>query len=165
MSGFPNRPSRTAFGPKPANRAPVVNPAQQIDGPTIGDLMMWQLAGGGVVSPLAWAFIPIAAAAIDVANVVTAEAWNPNKDQVAPTPTRTALGVYQVQYEATYPDKDGNAINTALTFGAPIPQGLGASGQPCFATVTKTDARTFVVKTWRKDTMAADDCSFAVVFW
>jgi hypothetical protein len=34
-----------------------------------------------------------------------------------------------------------------------------------FATVTKTDGRTFVVNTWRKDTMAADDCSFAVLFW
>jgi hypothetical protein len=165
MSGFPVRPSRTAFGPKPVNRYPVVNPAQQMDGPTIGDLLFWQVSGLGQTGALAWAFIAVAAGAIDVPNVVTAEAWNPNKDQTAPTITRTGLGIYRVQYAATYPDKDAVAQNTPLTFGLPIPQGLGATGHEMFATVTKVDVRTFDVKTWRRDTMAADDCSVAVLFW
>jgi S-adenosylmethionine hydrolase len=47
MSGFPIRPSRAAFGPKPVNRRPVRNPAQEMDGPTVGDLLMWQTSGMG----------------------------------------------------------------------------------------------------------------------
>ena len=162
--GFPIRPSRSALGPDPENRRKTVNPKQEMDA-RIARLIFWQVSGAGLMVPMARIFVPIVAGAVDANNVTHAEAWNPNQDQAPPTPTRTGLGVYQVQYAETYPDMDGDAQTTALEYGIPTPQGLGASGQPCIATITKTDGRTFVIKTWRKDTMAADDCSFACAFW
>jgi hypothetical protein len=165
MSGFPVRPSRAAFGPKPVNRRPVKNPAQEMDGPTIADLLMWQSAGMGVVSPVAWIYVPVAAGAIVTANVAHSEAWNPDSNQTAPTPARTGAGVYTVQYATQYPDKDGALQTTNLRFGAVFPQGLGAAGHFLNWGITRTDGRTFQIDLFRNDTAAHDDGTFVAIFW
>lgn len=167
MSGFPVRPGRTAFGPKPENRRKLVNPAQQMDGPTVADLLFWQTAGMGVVSPVAWVNVPVKTVNGVVVDVAHAEAWNPNNDPLvtAPVVTRTALGVLTVQYAATYADKDGTVQNLALLFADPTGQGLGAAGQLIDAYPTKVDARTFSISLFRRDTGLADDGPFACLFW
>ena len=42
--GFPLRVSRLAFGPKLENTKQVRDPRKQIDGATIGNLLMWRHA-------------------------------------------------------------------------------------------------------------------------
>lgn len=167
MSGFPIRPTRAAFGPKPKNARPVKNPAQEMDGPTIGDLLFWQVSGMGAVSPVAWLLVPLATVNGAVANVVHAESWNPNNDPavVAPVVTRTAAGIHTVQYAATYADKDGIVQNTNLNFAQPIAQGLGVTAHFMHGFATKIDVRTFQVDLRRLDNQAADDVPFALLVW
>lgn len=166
MSGFPIRPTRDAFGPKPENRRPVRDPRKEMDGPTVADLLFWQVSGMGVLSPVAMIYVPVVAAAVDTPNVAHAEAWNPDAGETPPTPSRTSIGLYQIQYAAAYPDKDGIAQTLDLRFALALPQSLGAAGQAMLPGVpTKIDGRTFTFDFYRRDTGAHDDVSFLALFW
>ena len=124
MSGFPVRPDRLAFGPKPVNRYPVRDSAKELDGPTVGDLMMWQLAGCGLMVPRAMAIIAIDA--FDVATLKSsAEAWDPASAYL-PTLAHPGFGTFTLTYAATYPDKDGVAQATNLVAAAAFVQNVSS---------------------------------------
>lgn len=112
MSGYPTRPTRSAFGPVPVNRYPVRDPSREVDGPTVGDLMLWTIAGSGVVVPQAWAVVRVIAGP-DWELVASAETWDAN-GAVVPTILRTGVGTGTITYASTYPDKD--AVDIATNF-------------------------------------------------
>lgn len=121
MSGFPNRPVRTLYGPTMVNTRPVRDRSREVDAATV-NLERWQLAGAGLMVPRAVILLDGATASI----VYRAEAWNPDAvvDATHPDPTVTKLttGTYAVEYEATYPDHDGTAVNTVFNFMRCQPQ-------------------------------------------
>lgn len=121
MSGFPIRPDRLAFGPKPQNRFEVRDSAKELDGPTIGDLMMWQIAGVGVVVARAVAIIALDASGVP-SLYAHAEAWNPNGTAAAPTLTDNGNGSYKLSYGTAYGDKDSTSQALALEGAAAFPQ-------------------------------------------
>jgi hypothetical protein len=101
------------------NRFEVRDSARELDGPTIGDLMFWQLAGCNVCVPVAWALIQVVTAApFSWTLVASAEAWDANGGSL-PTAARTGVGTGTITYAATYPDKDATAITTNF-YGADI---------------------------------------------
>lgn len=110
MSGLPLRPSRQDYGPDPVNTRPVRDPSRELDGETIGKLMLHQLAGLGAVTARAWLTTRIIAGP-DVELASRAEGWNPNDVQTSPytppTVVRAGPGEYTVDYQSEYPDQDG----------------------------------------------------------
>ena len=118
MPGFPNRASRADYGPEPVNAHPVVDPARELDGETVGRLMFHQLAGLGVTAVVAWLLTPGTGATPAI--TARAEAWNPNAETgapyTAPVVTRTGAGEYTIDYPATQPDNTGTLY--ALNFKA-----------------------------------------------
>lgn len=112
---FPDRVSRSAFGPTPVDRGPIVDPGRQLAA-AVGDLLFWQVAGAGLTADVAWCVVDSAGAF-----VVGAEAWDPNQDQADPVCTQTGTGEYTVQYDAQYPDKDG-VMRTIALRGAHVTQ-------------------------------------------
>lgn len=110
MPGFPLRITRSALGPTPVNALPVRDPARQLDGPTIGDLMMWTISGNNVVVPVAWALIQVVGGP-DWSLIASAEAWDAN-GALLPAVARSGVGTGTLTYDATYPDKDGTAVTT-----------------------------------------------------
>jgi len=116
MSGFPIRPTRLAFGPKPENKFVVRDAAREL-GADIGDLIMWQTSGCGVVVPQAWALIEVIGGP-DWSLIASAESWDANGG-LLPTVARSGVGTGTITYAATYPDKDATARTTSL-WGAAI---------------------------------------------
>jgi hypothetical protein len=162
MSGFPIRPSRTAFGPEPKNRRPIVDPARTLDA-SVASLERWQVAGLGATSPLAFALCTVTGTAI--ALTTHGEAWNPNLALDGPTPVRVSAGVYTLTYAAQYPDKDGTLQTINIIAGVAAPQGLGGSGHLLGASFEKVDAHTAKVTLVRQDTGAVEDGSFFLALW
>ena len=122
MSGFPVRPDRAAFGPEPINRFAVRDAARELDGPTIGSLMMWQLSGCGIIVPRAMAIIRVDAG--DVATLLaSAEAWDP-KSAYVPLLAHPGVGQFTLTYAATYPDKDSLPQATNLVGSLPLVQNV-----------------------------------------
>jgi hypothetical protein len=101
-NGFPNRPSRSSFGPTLENAKPVRDPVRNPDADNF-NLAFFQIAGCGLVVPRAWAFIDGAAGAL----LKNAEAWNANNANPAPLFAKSATGVYTLTYLSTYPDDAG----------------------------------------------------------
>lgn len=109
MSGFPVRPSRSAFGPRPyVDRVPVKDPERQI-GATWGGLVAWQVAGLGVVAGRALAVV-----ASDGTLTAHGEGWDPDQELAAPTSDNPSTGLYTLEYPATAPNEDGTEV--AITF-------------------------------------------------
>jgi hypothetical protein len=108
MPGFPARPTRTGFGPKPTNRKTVNNPLKE-GGADLFDLVFWQLAGAGLMVPLAWVLVDGATGGI----ILSDESWDAERAAV-PTVTHPVAGTYAVEYASSYLDKDGVAVTTAL---------------------------------------------------
>jgi hypothetical protein len=104
------------------NRFPVRNPQHELDGPTIGDLIMWQIAGMGVVSPVTFALLTIAAGP-SLTLTASGEAWDPDAGSI-PTIAYVGVGTYTVQYATTYPDKDAITQTTNLLFATALLQTL-----------------------------------------
>lgn len=120
MAGFPTRSSRTAFGPKRANRRPVVNPLHEI-GQEHYNLAFAQIAGMNMVTPIAWALM-----AANGAILAHAEAWDPDRKTAGPTSTRTGAGTYKLTYATSYPDQDGQDVTIGF-YGANVsPQTSGS---------------------------------------
>ena len=106
MSGFPIRPTLDAFGPTLRNRGAVRDPTRDV-GADLLNLIRWQLAGLGVCSPLA-----LVAATFTAPDVIAIAAQANGWQGAAPAITRSSAGVYVVQYELSYPDKDGTLVAT-----------------------------------------------------
>lgn len=114
MSGSPNRPGRDSFGPDVENSAPVRDPRKQIDA-GIFNLLMWQTAGMGLVTPrTALLFV----AGVGPTIVSRLEAWNAKQLSTGPyadpTLTRNATGDYTVEYPTPVPDELGDDV--AISF-------------------------------------------------
>jgi hypothetical protein len=125
MSGFPNRPSRDDFGPPFVDTRPIRNPATQV-GQKLLELIAFQTTGLGLVAARAFVIFDATAGGANPPIVANAEAWNTKKSSAAPylppVIARSALGIYTVTYQATYPDEAGNAkaISILDAYGAPL---------------------------------------------
>lgn len=164
MSGFPTRPSRATFGPRLENRRPVRDPRREFDA-SFANLALWQVAGLGTAGPIAWV---LCAVADDVSVVAHAEAWNPDGALAGPEVTRTAGGIYLVEYAANYPDDDGVDTPLALLFGAALPQAsgeIGTAAEPLVGVVTKASGSSFQVDIIRISAFGHRDADFAALFW
>lgn len=120
MSGFPIRPSRNSFGPKPTDRYSVRNPVKE-GGADLFDLCFWQISGMGTVSKVATAILGWDGASLTLAG--SAEAWDPDAVYL-PIVARSAAGTYTVEYAATYPDRDSVAQTTNLIYAMPTVNSL-----------------------------------------
>ena len=132
MSGSPTRPSRNDFGPTFVDTRVVRDPARE-PGQALMNLLTHQAAGSGLMVPRAWVLASIVAGP-DVALVAHAEAWNPNAVQVPPFDppiiTRNGLGLYDIDYESSYPNQDGDDTPVAPLFAIvqpDIPPGGGGN--------------------------------------
>lgn len=116
-NGFPTRPVRDAFGPEPVNAYPVRDPNKELDGETVGRLMLHQLSGVGQTVDLADLVFVGATQVINYRS----EAWNPKRQTIAPYAppgiSRTSAGLYVVTYASTYPDHKGDAQPTIFRGG------------------------------------------------
>lgn len=162
--GFPVRPNRSSFGPKPENRFPVRDPKKEFDGPTLGDLLLWTVSGSAVAVARAWAIVRIATGP-NVALVAAGEAWDPDGAS-APTPAYSSAGTYTLQYAATYPDKDG-APQPVDIKGAFL-VGLGTLSDFRGVAKLNSDGRTVDVRVRNSAGTLADmavDDTFAIGVW
>lgn len=163
MSGFPIRPTRGSFGPKPQNRRPTRNPEREMDA-DLGDLLFWQTAGNSIMVPLAWVLCEPDDGG-DLAVSAHAEAWNPNGGLAAPDLEQVSAGVYDITYANQYPDKDGamRALNLAWAIGAP--QVLSTAGGGLIVTLQKQSPSKFRATILRSGTTTHEDRAFAAAFW
>lgn len=134
--GFPIRPTRSSFGPTPVDRYPVRDPARELAA-DVGDLMMWQIAGLGVVAPVAWALVELAIGPT-VSLIASAEAWD-SAGASLPTVSRSGVGAYQVSYAATVTDKDGDSQTTNLLAATVAAQTLADIHMTCKVAANKRD--------------------------
>jgi len=168
MSGFPTRPTRATFGPPLENRRPVRNPRRELDA-SLASLAFWQVAGLGVVAPIAWVLCAKSGDLGDEVTVVShAEAWNPDGALPGPEVERTAGGIYLVEYAASYPDADGADTLLELLFGAAAPQPtgeIGAAAESLVGVVTRGSGSIFQVDIIRISAYGHRDAGFAAFFW
>jgi hypothetical protein len=160
MSGSPNRPIRSDFGPlKVRSRIATIDPEEELP-PEIARLMFWQIAGLGLAGNRFWALATYAPTEYTVA------AWGScarPDDQSIPKPLvqRTSAGVLVVKYDTTYDDETGTAITTQLYGAVVIPQALTyvRSAQQVNANGKDVD-----VRLWDAAGVATDS-SFLIVSW
>jgi len=101
MSGFPNYPSRDAFGPT-MDLTREINPRRDIGGQRF-NLTWWQLAGCGLMVPRAWVLV-----AANGTRIASAESWNPNQESsLHPTTAKIGTGAYTITFAASAPDEEG----------------------------------------------------------
>ncbi len=117
MGGFPNRPDLAAFGPTLQDTTAVRDPTRHV-GASLFNLMRHQLAGLGIVLPLAMLRF---SAAPSPAVIARAEAWNPraltSSPFTDPTLTRISTGNYEVVYPSPVTDDAGASVVLAFAYG------------------------------------------------
>lgn len=117
MTGFPNRPDLSSFGPDAVNTRAIRDPSRELSADTF-NLIRHQIAGLGAVLPRA--FIKFRAQPSPVL-LGRAEAWNPRGLTSAPfldpTLARSTTGVYTVLYSSPVTDKDGASVALSFTWG------------------------------------------------
>jgi hypothetical protein len=117
MPGFPNRPALTTFGPDAVDTRAIRDPSRELGAATF-NLMKFQLAGMGVLSPRA--FLQFLA---DTDRTISAraEAWNPrgltSSPFAAPTITRIDVGEYDVVYDSPVVDERGEDVALSFRWG------------------------------------------------
>ena len=155
MPGFPLRTSRAAFGPKPVNTKPVVNPERQL-GAEIGNLMMWQIAGAGLMVPTARMIFTVTGTVLALAQHT--EAFQPDGG-AAPIVARTSAGLYTFVYLANYPDENAESKPLAFSWGRVDCQGSSfRHGQVTF----NPDAVSGTINIWTDAAVASDCAKFSV---
>jgi hypothetical protein len=155
MSGFPNRPTRTTFGPTLEDARPVTNPQREL-GADVMNLAFWQLAGAGAVLPMAIVVYNGATPAI----LYQALAFDPKSLLGNITSVKNGAGDYRFTFASSYPDENGNATSFTPSAAMAFVQGSAAqvaavatlNGQHVDVTVqngagTPTDA-TIIVAVW-----------------
>jgi hypothetical protein len=132
--GFPNIPSRTAFGPTFENKHPVVNPQRQLDAATM-NLVAWQVAGASRTVPRALAYLHGNSGSAGPILGYHAESWNTYGTGIAtgatgaPPPlsaTRVATGNYRITYRQHVFDEAGATGIFGPKFALALPQGATA---------------------------------------
>jgi hypothetical protein len=117
MTSFPNRPDLAALGPDAVDVYPVRDPSRALSAARF-NLMKFQLAGLGVVTPLAFLSF---SADTSPAVISRAEAWNPSGLTASPfndpSLTKQATGNYDVEYTTPVTDKDGNSVALSFSWG------------------------------------------------
>jgi hypothetical protein len=142
VAGFPVRPSRAAFGPKPIDRFPVRDPARY-GAANLFDLLYWQVAGLGVAGHVG--FVTLTSDGTNLSIVSSGEAWDPDGGS-QPTYSRSAAGTYAIQYAASYLDKDGNTVTTNLLGCIVIPQTLISGNSARVTSKVNADKRTVDIR-------------------
>ncbi len=162
MSGFPNRPAGPAFGPTRENEEPVQNPKRELDAADM-NLNFWQVAGMGLVSPR----VTLIATGSDVADPLPTPhpyqgiAWDPKQLLPDLVVTHPGPGVYQIVFQATYPDQDGVAVATSLKGGICTPQGTAILN----ATVDLANPLTVDITIFANDGTTPTDADFLLQLW
>lgn len=106
-AGFPNRPSRTDYGPPLVDVRPVTQPDRELGAEPV-NLAWWQAAGAGRTVPMA----------VIVYNGTTdslvhrALAFDPNEvlTPAAVTIVKNGTGDYTITFQASYPDESGRQV-------------------------------------------------------
>lgn len=163
MSGFPVRPTRAAFGPKPQNRRPTRNPSREMDA-DVGDLLFWQTSALGLLVPVAWVLCtPDDLGDLEITQ--HAEAWNPNGTLPGPDLEQMGTGVYNLSFATEYADKDGQMRPTNLIWGLGAPLAIASNGSSLSVTVQRLDAATMEARVQRTSGSAYEDKAFAMLIW
>jgi hypothetical protein len=102
----------------------VRDPSRELDGETVGKLMLWQIAGAGVVAAKAWALMTYDASGVPTLTE-SAEAWDAN-GAVVPTVVDVGVGEVRLEYASTYPDQNGTAVTTNFSGAVPSVLRIGA---------------------------------------
>lgn len=105
MSGFPNRPSRAAFGPTYEDEIPVQDPKRELGADTV-NLSMWQVAGAGRTLPMALVLYDPNTESI----LYQTLAFDPRQELGDISIVRDNAGQYTMTFEATYQDQRGSDI-------------------------------------------------------
>lgn len=115
MSGSPLRPDRSSFGPTVEDTSPVKDARRQWAA-RIANLVMWQVAGAGLVMPRV---VLEFNAQVGPTIVGRAEVWNPDRLSTGayapPTLTRQATGDYLVTYPTPVPDENGDDVAVSFS--------------------------------------------------
>lgn len=123
MPGLPGRPTREDYGPAIKNSRPVRDPTTELDGETVGTLMMHQLTGMGLVSAKA-SLLCDGSAGAAVSVVSRTEAWNTKNASGSPfdhpVVTRNATGEFFIDYNFSYPNEQGEQTPVDPKFGLVI---------------------------------------------
>lgn len=126
MSGSPLRPDRDSFGPTVEDTSPVKDARRQWAA-RIANLLMWQVAGAGLVMPR---IILEFNAQVSPTIVGRAEVWNPNRLSTGayapPGIVRQATGDYLVTYATPVPDEQGSDVAVSFTYA----QGFCSNADP-----------------------------------
>ena len=124
MSGFPTRVTASAFGPRMRNRGAPRDPERDVSAERM-NLMRWQLAGVGQVTPLAWVLATFTAP--DVMEIAAqGNAWQ----GAPPKIQRLTTGIYLVSFAPVVKDDDGvdvamNLLGAVVSPRASTPRLLG----------------------------------------
>jgi hypothetical protein len=154
--GFPLRTSRLAFGPKLENTKQVRDPRRQIDGATIGNLMMWQIAASGLMVPTARMVFTVTAGVLALAQHTAA--FQPDGG-AAPVTARTSAGLYTFVYLASYPDEQAEAKPLVFSWGGVRCEGATfRHGQ----VTLNPDAVSGTIRIWDNAAAAQDCAKFSV---
>ena len=160
MSGFPNRPNRSAFGPTRQDERPVENPVTELGADDM-NLDFHQNAGMGLVIQRVAILVGVSGAAIVSPHAYQGLAWDPTQSIPDIPVTYNGVGDYTVNFLSSYDDEKGTPVATALKGGQAIPQGsTNLNG-----IIELPDAQTVTVKLFQADTGAAIDSNFFLILW
>jgi hypothetical protein len=154
-AGFPNRPSRSSFGPTLFNVRSIKRPDKELDAGNV-NLAFWQAAGAGRTSPLAL----IGYNGTTEARVFQALAWDSN-GSLAPIPAvKDGTGAYTFTFASTYKDEGGRDVAFQPVAAMAFVQG-GASQVQALATIALQD----VVVAVKNGSSVATDATFLLMVW
>ena len=159
MAGFPNRPSRTAYGPTREDERPVQNPKRELSA-TDMNINFWQIAGMGLVVPRAVIGVD-SLGTPSVANFYQGLAWDPLQLLPDIIVTRNGTGDYTAVFQTTYADEQGVQIATSLLAGKASPQGTANLN----GIVEISDPQTANIFLFDADAGTAVDSDFLLELW
>lgn len=159
MSGFPNRPTRTDYGPTREDERPVQNPKREL-GATDMNLSFQQIAGMGLVVPRVAIGVDSQGTPVQ-ANFYQGLAWDPQQTLPDIVVTRNGVGDYTAVFQATYADETNTQIATALKAGLASPVGTGNLN----GIVELPDAQTANIFLFTADTGVVIDSDFFLLLW
>lgn len=119
MAGSPTIPTRDAFGPTRVDDGISPNDPNYLSARHI-NLMLWQLAGAGIVIPRAYVRCTFSSGVLTIAE--SGETWKPNGGGTPPGINKVATGHWELEYAASYPNEAGDSVPTELRWGETIMQ-------------------------------------------
>jgi len=159
MAGFPNRPSRTAYGPTREDERPVQNPKRELSAEDM-NINFWQIAGMGLTAPRAVIGVDSLGTPVNP-NFYQGLAWDPRQQLPDIVVTRNGTGDYTAVFQATYADEQDVQISTALLAGKASPQGTANLN----GIVELPDAQTANIFIFDADAGTPIDSDFLLELW